>query len=83
MPKQKVIANKVSASKGASGSAKAVLKSQSKMSGSKIASANKKTAPAAGGIKEHKHRFRPGTVALREIKKYQKSTKMMLPRAPF
>lgn len=28
----------------------------------------KKTAPALGGMK--KRRFRPGTVALREIKKY-------------
>jgi hypothetical protein len=30
---------------------------------------NKKTAPADGGIKK-KRRFRPGTVALREIRKY-------------
>merc|ERR1711959_499616 len=45
---------------------------------------NKKTAPAIGGIKEaKKHRFRPGTVALREIKRYQKSTALLLPRAPF
>jgi hypothetical protein len=29
-------------------------------------------APAAGGIKKP-HRFRPGTVALREIRKFQKS----------
>ena len=29
------------------------------------------------------HRFRPGTVALREIKRYQKSTALLLPRAPF
>jgi histone H3 len=48
---------------------------------------NKKTAPSKGGIKkaagEKKIRFRPGTVALREIKRYQKSTQMLLPRAPF
>ena len=46
---------------------------------------NKKTAPAEGGIKngEKKRRFKPGTVALREIKKYQKSTDMLIPRAPF
>ena len=30
-----------------------------------------------------KVRFKPGTVALREIKRYQKSTDMLLPRAPF
>jgi histone H3 len=55
------------------------------------ASAGKKTAPAKGGIKskakgegeKRKIRFRPGTVALREIKKYQKQTKELLPRAPF
>ena len=46
----------------------------------------KKTAPATGGIKDKEHkkmRFRPGTVALREIKRYQKSTLMLLPHAPF
>jgi hypothetical protein len=31
--------------------------------------ATKKSAPADGGIKKP-HRFRPGTVALREIRKY-------------
>jgi histone H3 len=30
-----------------------------------------------------KFRFRPGTVALREIKKYQKSTESLIARAPF
>jgi len=29
------------------------------------------------------HRFRPGTVALREIRRYQKSTELLLRRAPF
>lgn len=29
------------------------------------------------------HRFRPGTVALREIRKYQKSTNRLIPKAPF
>ena len=55
------------------------------------ASAGKKTAPAKGGIKSKakgegerkKMRFRPGTVALREIKRYQRQTKEILPRAPF
>lgn len=50
---------------------------------------SKKTAPASGGVKSQKDgekrkiRFRPGTVALREIKRYQKTTAMLLPRAPF
>jgi histone H3 len=29
------------------------------------------------------HRFRPGTVALREIKKYQKSTDLLIRKLPF
>merc|ERR1712110_334113 len=44
----------------------------------------KKSAPAAGGMKEkRKLRYKPGTVTLREIKRYQKTTDMLLPRAPF
>ena len=30
-----------------------------------------------------KHRFRPGTVALREIRKYQKSTESLIRKLPF
>ena len=41
----------------------------------------KKAAPAEGGIK--KRRFRPGTVALREINRYQKTVDNLIPRAPF
>ncbi|KAF5182803.1 histone H3 [Thalictrum thalictroides] len=29
------------------------------------------------------HRWRPGTVALREIRRYQKSSELLLPLAPF
>ena len=29
------------------------------------------------------HRYRPGTVALREIRKYQKSTELLIRKAPF
>ena len=44
----------------------------------------KKTAPAAGGMKDRKKpRFKPGTVTLREIKRYQKTVDMLLPRAAF
>ena len=35
------------------------------------AKAARKSAPAAGGVKKP-HRYRPGTVALREIRRYQK-----------
>lgn len=43
---------------------------------------NKKPLSGAGGIKKA-HRFRPGTVALREIRKYQKSTELLLRKLPF
>ena len=49
--------------------------------GSKAARAA--AAPAsAGGIKKP-HRFRPGTVALREIRRYQKSTELLMRKLPF
>lgn len=44
--------------------------------------------PSVGGKKQpvggvRKHRFRPGTVALREIRRYQKSTQLLIPKLPF
>lgn len=42
----------------------------------------RKSAPATGGVKKP-HRFRPGTVALREIRRYQKSTELLLRKLPF
>jgi histone H3 len=44
--------------------------------------AAKKSAPATGGVKKT-HRFKPGTVALREIRKYQKSTELLVRKLPF
>ena len=38
--------------------------------------------PASGGVKKA-HRYRPGTVAMREIRRYQKSTDLLLKKAPF
>ena len=35
-----------------------------------------------GGVKKPR-RFRPGTVALREIRKYQKSTELLIRKLPF
>ena len=58
----------------------------------------RKYAPSSGGIKKpHRliymtyiylithlyHRYRPGTVALREIRKYQKSTELLIRKLPF
>lgn len=42
----------------------------------------KKAAVSGGGVKRP-HRFRPGTVALREIRKYQRGTELLIPRLPF
>ena len=72
MPRQKIAGKK--------GSQKASVATGSKAS--KAEAAKKKTAPAEGGMKRTR-RFRPGTVALREIKRYQKATTLMMARAPF
>ena len=47
-----------------------------------LSKAARKSAPSMGGLKKP-HRFRPGTVALREIKRYQKSTELLIKRLPF
>ena len=39
----------------------------------------KKAAPAP----KKKHRFKPGTVALREIRKFQRSTDLLIKKLPF
>lgn len=44
--------------------------------------ARKKAPQLNTGVKKP-HRFRPGTVALREIRKYQKSTDLMMRKLPF
>ncbi|XP_059954165.1 histone H3.3A-like [Mesoplodon densirostris] len=38
--------------------------------------AARKSAPSTGGVKKP-HRYRPGTVALREVRRYQKSTELI------
>ena len=54
-------------------------KAPRKQIGSKAA---RKSAPIQGGIKKP-HRYRPGTVALREIRKFQKSTDLLIRKLPF
>ena len=44
--------------------------------------AARKSAPSSAGIKKP-HRYRPGTVALREIRRYQKSTELLIRKLPF
>lgn len=78
MPRQKIAGKKA----GKMSASKASVASGSKAS--KVSKAKKKTAAAEGGIKSGKQRrFRPGTVAIREIKRYQKATTFMLSKAPF
>ena len=42
---------------------------------------SKNAAPANGGVKKP-HRFRPGTVALQEIRRYEKSTELLIRKLP-
>ena len=78
MPRQKVAGKKQM--KSSASKSKQGVATGSKAS--KADKAKKKTAPAEGGMKKQR-RFRPGTVALREIKRYQKATTFMLAKAPF
>uniref|UniRef100_A0A0D9X5S7 Histone H3 n=1 Tax=Leersia perrieri TaxID=77586 RepID=A0A0D9X5S7_9ORYZ len=44
--------------------------------------AARKSTPSIGGVKKPR-RYRPGTVALRKIRKYQKSTDLLIRKLPF
>jgi histone H3 len=44
--------------------------------------AARKSTPITGGVKKP-HRYRPGTVALREIRRYQKSIELLIRKLPF
>jgi histone H3 len=53
-------------------------------SGKPVGRSGKRYSGAGAGAGEKKpHRYRPGTVALREIRKYQKSTDLLLRKVPF
>ena len=43
--------------------------------------AARRSAPASGGVKKP-HRYHPGTVALRKIRCYQKSTDLLIRKVP-
>ena len=49
-----------------------------------VAKAAKKSGQKApkGGVKKH-YRYRPGTVALKQIRRYQKSTELLIRKLPF
>ncbi|RTG88027.1 histone H3 [Schistosoma bovis] len=44
--------------------------------------AARKSVPATGCVKKT-HHYRPGPVALREIRRYQKSTELLIRKLPF
>ena len=47
-----------------------------------LSTARKKSKAATTGTVQ-KRRYRPGTVALREIRRYQKSTDLLIRKTPF
>uniref|UniRef100_A0A2K5S9F8 H3.4 histone, cluster member n=1 Tax=Cebus imitator TaxID=2715852 RepID=A0A2K5S9F8_CEBIM len=56
----------------------AVGKAPRKQLAAKVA---RKDVPTAGGVKKP-HRYRPGTVVLREIRRYRKCTELLLRKLP-
>src|SRR3990172_1115977 len=48
----------------------------------RVASKSSRKSELSAGVKKP-HRFRPGTVSLREIRKYQKSTELLIRKLPF
>ena len=44
---------------------------------------SQKSTPAGSRGVKQPHRYRPGTVALREIRRYQKSTELLIRKLPF
>ncbi|AFP65417.1 histon H3 (nucleomorph) [Chroomonas mesostigmatica CCMP1168] len=63
---------------------KASRKSITGKASKKFSSVEKKTKNISNNEESKKgHRYRPGTVALREIRKYQKSTDLLIRKLPF
>ena len=58
-------------------------KAPRKQLATKAARKSSKGTPGAVVRGQKKHRYRPGTVALRQIRKYQKSTELLLRKLPF
>lgn len=62
---------------------KNVASRKSNKAGRAIAKKEVSSQRASGNGTKRQHRWRPGTVALREVRKYQQSTDMLIQRAPF
>lgn len=55
-----------------------------KLAGEKVSrKSSMKTEPDFSKPVKKRHRYRPGTVALREIRKFQKSTELLIRKLPF
>lgn len=48
-----------------------------------VTKSSRKTSTTPSQVGAKKHRFKPGTVALREIRRYQKSTERLIRKLPF
>ncbi|KAF7057258.1 hypothetical protein CFC21_064565 [Triticum aestivum] len=57
-------------------------KAPRKQLATRFVTAARKSAPTTGGVKKP-HRYRPGTIALREIRKYKKSMELLIRKLPF
>merc|ERR1712110_1296796 len=57
-------------------------KAPRKQIGSKAARKSAAPSNTSGGVKKP-HRYNPSTVALREIRRYQKSTELLIRKLPF
>lgn len=73
---------KQTARKSTGGKAPTKKKSRAPGPKNKTLPEEKGKAKATGGVKR-KHRYHPGTVALREIRRYQKSTNLLCRKLPF
>ena len=56
---------------------------RTKITSSKLTGDGKIRRQTCGKIKKPTRRYRPGTVALREIRRYQKSTELLIRKIPF
>ncbi|PLW21459.1 hypothetical protein PCANC_04972 [Puccinia coronata f. sp. avenae] len=76
-------ADKTSHQRGSTSAAKTVASKTTKQP--RKSSEKKRTSDAASFAPKNKkpHRYRPGTVALREIRQYQKSTDLLMRKLPF
>lgn len=86
MPKAKNAASKVPSKAKVSKAAKTTKTASSKKTMATASQSQKAKKPMSATQSQaegKKRRYKPGTVALREIKHYQKSTDLLLPRAPF